>query len=112
MSMEITEVHYDPNPRHIIIRSDTSTVNCATPVDANEWLDGTLGETLCVDDWQYMDFEKALCDGIYFEETLYFFFTKFQDCGVCGVPNTTDCCAGEFLSNAWSDDPVKNCETP
>jgi hypothetical protein len=92
MSMEITEVHYDPQPKHIIIRSDQSRVSCSNPVPATEWLDGTLGETLCLDDRQYMDFEKALCDGIWFNESIFIHMARYVDCLVCGIPNQQDCC--------------------
>ena len=109
MSMEITEVHYDPDPKHIIITSDNTRVNCSTPVQPNDWLDGTLGETLCLDENQYMNFEKALCDGVLFDDVVTVLTVQFQICGTCGTLNNPGCCVGDFVGNAYSSVAADNC---
>lgn len=112
MSMEVTEVHYDPDPKHIIIRSDTSTVDCSNPVPATEWLDGTYGERVCIYSNQYMHFQKALCDSVVLDDTLLFFTFQRTPCVACGVLNALTCCLNTTPLNSWAvKDSADNCLT-
>jgi len=110
MSLEITEVRYDADPKHIIIRSDTSVIDCGTPVSPDKWLDGTYGEVLCVYDLQFMNFEKRLCDSVLFDDVLLFFTFKHNMCTSCGVLNAPLCCLNTTPPNSYAvKDHGDNC---
>ena len=112
MSMELSEVHYDPDPKHVIIRSENRMVDCSTPVPADEWLDGTYGDKVCIYSNQFMHFQKALCDSVIFSDKVLFFKFKRTPCTSCGTLNSLMCCLNTTPVNSWSPkDDADNCLT-
>lgn len=101
MSIQLSDVKYLAEFRHIIIESDRGVVDCATPIPQGQWLNGTYGDTLCVnEDKQYLNFGKAICDTAWIEEdTVETFKFKRDNCGPCGLLNAMGCELGSFSLN-------------
>lgn len=117
MSLEITEVHYDADPKHIIITSGNRSVDCAQPVNSGKWLDGTYGEVVCIYSNQWMKFEKYLCDNVYVYDKPLLFKFKHSLCSSCGVLNALGCCLNTTPANSYAvqdhdDNCVGNAQTP